>query len=169
MSGQNKEGVRAATGIDAVVVLDNVRSVHNVGAIFRTSDALAVSKICLCGITPAPVDRFGRERTDLHKAALGAEKSVMWERHSSTLDAVTKLREEGYTVIAIEQGNNSMDYKSVIPQEKTAFVFGNEVDGVSQEVLKQCDFVAEIPMHGTKESLNVSVSFGVAMFRFLDR
>lgn len=152
-----------------VVVLDNVRSVHNVGAIFRTSDALGVGKIFLCGITPAPIDRFGRERTDLHKAALGAEKSVSWEQRSSTLECVTQLKKEGYTVIAIEQDEWSVDYKSVTVTGKTAFVFGNEVDGISKDVLKQCDVVADIPMVGTKESLNVSVSFGVAMFRFLDR
>lgn len=154
---------------EVVVVLDNVRSVHNVGSIFRTSDALGVSKIYLCGITPAPIDRFGRERTDLHKAALGAEKSVAWEQCYSTLSLVTSLRSEGYSVIAIEQGDRSVDYKTVIPSGKTAFVFGNEVDGVSEDVLKQSDFVAHVPMMGEKESLNVSVCFGVAMFRFLNQ
>ena len=154
---------------DIVVVLDNVRSVHNVGSVFRTSDALGVSLIMLCGITPAPVDRFGRDRDDLHKAALGAEKTVSWRQCSSALECVTSLRQEGYTVIAIEQDERSVDYKTVSVGEKTAFVFGNEVDGVSKNVLEQCDVVAEIPMMGGKESLNISVSFGVAMFRFLDR
>ena len=164
MTGQEKEKRH-----ETVVVLDNVRSVHNVGAIFRTSDALGISRIILCGITPAPIDRFGRERSDLHKAALGAEKVVEWEQSASALSAVTNLRAEGYTVIAVEQSDESVDYKSVSVSDKTAFVFGNEVDGVSDDVLKQCDVVAEIPMAGTKESLNVSVSFGVSMFRFLDR
>ncbi len=155
-------------GKEIVVVLDNIRSVHNVGSVFRTSDALGVSKIFLCGITPTPVDRFGRDRDDLHKAALGAEKSVAWKHHPSTLELVTSLKAEGYSVIAIEQCERSVDYKTVIVSDKTAFVFGNEVDGVSKDVLEQCDVVADIPMMGEKESLNVSVSFGVAMFRMLD-
>jgi 23S rRNA (guanosine2251-2'-O)-methyltransferase len=153
---------------DIVVVLDNVRSVHNVGSVFRTSDALGVSEIFLCGITPAPVDRFGRDRDDLHKAALGAEKTVAWKQCTSTLECVSKLKQDGYTVIAIEQDERSVDYKNVSPSQKTAFIFGNEVDGVSKDVLEQCDVVAEIPMMGGKESLNISVSFGVAMFRMLD-
>jgi tRNA G18 (ribose-2'-O)-methylase SpoU len=154
---------------DVVVVLDNVRSVHNVGSIFRTSDALGIDRVFLCGITPTPIDRFGRERTDLHKAALGAEKTVSWEWHDSALSIVISLKAEGYTVIAIEQSTSSVDYKTVIPSGKTAFVFGNEVDGVAECVLNQCDFVAHIPMRGIKESLNVSVCFGVAMFRFLNQ
>lgn len=154
---------------EIVVVLDGIRSVHNVGAIFRTSDALGVSKLFLCGITPTPVDRFGRERTDLHKAALGAEKSVGWEHVSSALKCVTKLKAEGYTVVSVEQSDDSVDYKSVSLTGKTAFVFGNEVEGVSNELLELSDIIAEIPMSGMKESLNVSVSFGVAMFRMLNR
>lgn len=154
---------------EVVVVLDNVRSVHNVGAIFRTSDALGVNKIFLCGITPTPVDRFGRERNDLHKAALGAEKSVSWEYYSSSLLCVEQLKQEGYTVVCVEQAKNSIDYKTVIPKNKTCFVFGNEVEGVSKDVLEIADQVAEIEMMGKKESLNVSVTFGIMMFRMLDR
>lgn len=152
-----------------IVVLDNIRSVHNVGAIFRTSDALGVDEIILCGITPAPIDRFGRERTDLHKAALGAEKSVLWRQHSSTLELVTSLKQEGYSVVCVEQSDTSIDYKEVTLTEKTVFVFGNEVEGVSNEVLEIADVIAEIKMLGDKESLNVSVSFGVVMFRILNR
>ena len=100
---------------------------------------------------------------------MSSEKVVEWEQSASALSAVTNLRAEGYTVIAVEQSDESVDYKSVSVSDKTAFVFGNEVDGVSDDVLKQCDVVAEIPMAGTKESLNISVAFGVAMFRFLDR
>ncbi len=154
---------------EVVVVLDNVRSVHNVGAIFRTSDALGVNKIFLCGITPTPIDRFGRERNDLHKAALGAEKSVSWEYYSSSLLCVEQLKQEGYTVVCVEQAKNSIDYKTVIPKNKTCFVFGNEVEGVSKDVLEIADQVAEIEMMGEKESLNVSVTFGIMMFRMLDR
>ena len=112
---------------EAVVVLDNIRSIHNVGSIFRTSDALGVTKIYLCGITPTPIDRFGRERTDLHKAALGAEKTVSWEQHSSTFDVVTSLKKDGYSVVCVEQSDNSVDYKDVTPTSKTVFVFGSEV------------------------------------------
>lgn len=154
---------------EIIVVLDNVRSVHNVGAIFRTSDALGISKIFLCGITPTPIDRFGRERSDLHKSALGAEKSVSWEHHSSALECVLHLKEEGYSVVCIEQDKNSIDYKNVIPKNKIVFVFGNEVSGVSKEILSVADQIAEINMSGAKESLNVSVTFGIVMFRILNK
>ncbi len=154
---------------EVVVVLDNVRSVHNVGAIFRTSDALGISKIFLCGITPSPVDRFGRERSDLHKSALGAENSVKWEYVSSALDCVLHLKSLGYSVVCIEQDKNSIDYKNVIPKNKTVFVFGNEVTGVSKEILLTADEIAEINMSGKKESLNVSVTFGIVMFRILNK
>ncbi len=154
---------------EIIVVLDNIRSVHNVGAIFRTSDALGIDKIFLCGITPAPVDRFGRERSDLHKAALGAENSVAWEQHFSACTCVEQLKVEGYSVVCVEQAKNSIDYKTVIPKNKTVFVFGNEVDGISKDILELADCVAEIQMVGEKESLNVSVSFGIVMFRMLDK
>jgi tRNA G18 (ribose-2'-O)-methylase SpoU len=145
---------------EVVVILDNIRSVHNVGAIFRTADALGIDKIFLCGITPAPVDRFGRERNDLHKSALGAEKTVL---------CVEQLIKDGYSVVCVEQAKNSIDYKNVIPKNKTCFIFGNEVEGVSKEVLTLAHQVAEIPMMGEKESLNVSVTFGIVMFRMLDK
>lgn len=154
---------------EVVVVLDNIRSVHNVGSIFRTSDALGVSKIFLCGITPSPIDRFGRERIDLNKAALGAEKTVSWEQSSSALETVSSLKSEGYSVVCVEQSEGSIDYKSVTLGDKTAFVFGNEVNGIGHDILDVADIVAEISMEGMKESLNVSVSFGVAMFRMLDK
>jgi tRNA G18 (ribose-2'-O)-methylase SpoU len=157
------------TNQESVVVLDNIRSVHNVGAIFRTADALGIDKIFLCGITPTPIDRFGRERNDLHKAALGAEKSVSWKYHSSAFTCVEQLKAEGYSVVCVEQAKNSIDYKSVSPKNKTCFVFGNEVEGVSQDILGVADQIAEIPMSGEKESLNVSVTFGIVMFRVLDK
>lgn len=152
-----------------IVILDNIRSVHNVGAIFRTSDALGVDEIILCGITPAPIDRFGRERTDLHKAALGAEKTVPWKQSTSTLEVVTSLKREGYSVVCVEQSKSSIDYKNVTPNQKTAFVFGNEVEGISPEIFNVADHVAEIKMLGKKESLNVSVTFGIVMFRILNK
>ena len=154
---------------DVVVVLDNIRSVHNVGAIFRTADALGIDKIFLCGITPSPIDRFGRDRSDLHKSALGAEKTVSWEACTSAFLCVEQLKSEGYSVVCVEQAKNSVDYKTVNPKNKTCFIFGNEVEGVSKDVIDIADEVAEIKMMGKKESLNVSVTFGIVMFRMLEK
>jgi 23S rRNA (guanosine2251-2'-O)-methyltransferase len=153
---------------EVVIILDNIRSTHNVGSIFRTADALGVSKMVLCGTTPAPVDRFGRDRADISKVALGAEKSLVWKYEKSTLTAINKLKKEGYQIIAVEQAENSVDYKKVKTINKVAFVMGEEVSGLSPAVLKQADIIAEIPMRGEKESLNVSVAFGVALFRILN-
>ncbi|MBP6884922.1 MAG: TrmH family RNA methyltransferase [Candidatus Pacebacteria bacterium] len=153
----------------AVLILDNIRSTHNVGAIFRTADAVGVSKIYLVGITPAPLDRFGRERADIAKSALGAEKSVKWESVKKILPLLKKLKKEKYTIVAIEQSENSTDYKKVKAKGNTAFILGNEVEGVSKKTLNVCDVVAEIPMAGDKESLNVSVTAGIALFRILNK
>lgn len=154
---------------EIVVILPDVRSVLNVGSIFRTSDALGVSCVYLCGYTPTPIDRFGRERMDLHKAALGAEKSVSWKYVASVGDCITELKKDGFTIVAVEQDSRSIDYKDLEIKNKMAFIFGNEVEGVALDILDMCDSIAEIPMAGSKESLNIAVSFGVAMFRFLDR
>ena len=153
-----------------IVVLDNIRSTFNVGSIFRTSDALGVNKIILCGTTPAPKDRFGREREDIAKVALGAEKTIAWEYVAETIKAVKKLKQDGYRIIMIEQSEKSVDYKKIKikKNELVAFVMGTEVEGLSPTLLKLADNVAEIPMKGNKESLNVSVAFGVAMFRILN-
>jgi tRNA G18 (ribose-2'-O)-methylase SpoU len=151
---------------EIVIVLPDIRSVLNVGSIFRTADATAVSKIYLCGYTAAPVDRFGRNREDLHKAALGAEKTVLWEQNEDTRATVQKLKEDGYTVIAVEQVESSVSYDSFDynAYEKIALIFGNEVDGVQGEILEFADTVVELPMLGEKESLNVSVSAGVILY-----
>ena len=156
--------------IEAVVVLDNIRSTFNVGSIFRTSDALGVKEIILGGTTPAPTDRFGRERQDIAKVALGAEKSVAWKYEKDVLSVIKKLKKEGYQIIVVEQAENSVDYKKVKinKNKKVVFVMGAEVEGVSEEILRLADIIAEIPMLGQKESLNVSVSFGVALFRILN-
>ena len=153
-----------------IVVLDNIRSTFNVGSIFRTADALGVGEIILCGTTPAPVDRFGRVRKDIAKVSLGAEKNVPWKYEKSTWNAVRKLKKAGWKIIAVEQAENSVDYKKVklAKNGKYAFVMGAEVEGVNPEILKLADMVVEIPMRGLKESLNVSVSFGVALFRILN-
>lgn len=146
------------------VILDNIRSVHNVGSIFRTCDAAGVAKLYLCGTTPTPTDRFGRTRKDLAKVALGAETSVLWEYFADTNDVLKKLKEDGVRLVAVEQTEDAKDYRNVSFKEPVVFVFGNEVDGISKSTLALCDDVVEIPMRGTKESLNVSVAAGVILF-----
>ncbi|MGN0190460.1 MAG: RNA methyltransferase [Candidatus Cryptobacteroides sp.] len=146
------------------VVLDNIRSAHNVGSVFRTADAFGIDGICLCGITPVPPG------AEIHKSALGAEDSVKWERYARTMDAVDKLRAEGYTIVSIEQTVNSvkMDKFDAYGEgnPKYAVVFGNEVDGVDQEVVDNSDFSLEIPQFGSKHSLNVSVCAGAVLWHF---
>jgi tRNA G18 (ribose-2'-O)-methylase SpoU len=155
-----------------VLILPDIRSTQNVGAMFRTADAVGIDKIYLTGYTPLPVDRFGKKRSDVAKSALGAEDSVLWE-HKKSLDAlITKLKKEKFKIIAIEQNENSIDYKTLRlssgQENRIAFLVGNEVFGLSKNILKKCDFVAEIPMKGKKESLNVSVACGVTLFRILN-
>lgn len=154
---------------EAVVVLHNIRSVYNVGSVFRTADAVGVSKIYLTGYTPIPIDRFGRERKDIAKSALGAQNSVEWEYVKNISSVFKKLKKEQFEIVAVEQAETSIDYKKFKPKEKVAFLFGNEVRGVSKSLLEKCDNIIEIPMRGEKESLNVSVSAGVVLFRVLDR
>jgi len=155
---------------ETVVILDNIRSTFNVGSIFRTADALGIRQIILGGTTPSPIDRFGRERKDIAKVSLGAEKSVAWTYEKNILDIIKKLKKEGYRIIAIEQSKKSVDYKKVkfSKKDKLVFVIGSEREGVSKKILKQANIIAEIPMLGQKESLNVSVAFGVALFRILN-
>ncbi|MEI8123751.1 MAG: TrmH family RNA methyltransferase [bacterium] len=152
--------------VKKIVVLDNIRSVFNVGSIFRTSDALGVDKIYLCGCTPTPKDRFGRDRNDLAKVALGAQNNIEWEYCQTTEEVIKILKKEKVQIIALEQAENSVDYKKIKIKCSTAIVLGEEVSGLSKEVLKLADIVAEIPMKGKKESLNVSVAFGVAGYNF---
>ncbi len=145
-----------------VVVLDNVRSMQNVGSFFRTGDAFAVEKIILCGITATPPAR------DIHKTALGAEMTVRWEYAEKTTEAVMRLKEEGYRVLAIEQVEGAVMLNDFRTDEgaKYALVFGNEVAGVEQQVVDLADGAIEIPQVGTKHSLNVSVSGGVVLWNF---
>ena len=150
-----------------VVILDNIRSVYNVGSIFRTSDALGIDKIYLCGCTPTPIDRFGRSRQDLAKVALGAEKDITSEYCADTKEIIKKLKKEGYQIIAIEQDKKSVDFKKVKVKYPVAIVMGNEVGGIDKKNLALCDIIVEIPMVGKKESLNVSVSFGIAGYQIL--
>ena len=145
-----------------VVVLDNVRSLQNVGSFFRTGDAFAVERICLCGITATPPNR------DIHKTALGAETTVAWSYHETTAACLDALRTEGYRLLAVEQVEGAVMLDDLRPEPgvKYALVFGNEVFGVAQEAVDRCDGAVEIPQLGTKHSLNVSVSGGVVLWRF---
>ncbi|PIR89039.1 MAG: RNA methyltransferase [Candidatus Harrisonbacteria bacterium CG10_big_fil_rev_8_21_14_0_10_40_38] len=152
-----------------VVVLVNIRSAWNVGSIFRSSDAAGIDKIFLCGITPEPIDRFGNPRKDIAKVALGAEKTVSWEKSSRVVKTIDKLKKDGYTIIAIEQNKNSCPYDKIKPKNKTAIVLGNEVKGLPLAVLKRADKIGEIPMRGKKESLNVSVAFGIIVFEMIKK
>ena len=151
-----------------VLIVHNVRSAHNVGSIFRTAETAGVNEIYLTGYTPAPFDKFGRSRKDLAKVALGAEKTIPWKKFIKVGEAIKKLKKENFFIIAVEQSKNSIDYKKVKPKQKTAFIVGNEVRGLDRKVLSKCDAVAEIPIKGKKESLNVSVATGVTLFRILD-
>lgn len=145
-----------------VVVLDEVRSLYNVGSVFRSSDAFAVSAVYLCGITAVPPN------AEIHKTALGAEDSVDWKYFKRTQDAVNELKADGYEVLAIEQVEHStmLQYMTLDPQKKYAIILGNEVKGVQQEVVDMCDGCIEIPQFGTKHSLNVSVTAGILIWEF---
>lgn len=144
-----------------IIIADNVRSMHNVGSIFRTSDAFLVEKIYLCGITPTPPHR------EIQKTALGATESVDWQYVENTLDVINQLKKEGWTILALEQTTNSvmLDELKVEKGEKIAIVLGNEVEGVNQEVINLCHKAVEIPQFGTKHSFNVSVSCGIMLWQ----
>jgi len=147
-----------------VVILDNIRSLHNVGSIFRTSDAVGVEKLYLCGITPTPLDRLGRVRPSFLKVDLGAHENVLWEKRSSTWRTIDKLKSEGYKIYAIEQDKKSVPYSKIKAGKKVALVVGHEIRGLPESVLTRADKVLEIPMSGIKESLNVSVAFGIVAY-----
>lgn len=150
------------------LILHNIRSAYNVGSIFRTADACGITKVFLTGYTPTPTDRWGREVKAISKVALGAEKKMPWEYFPQPEKLMEKLKQEKVVIIGVEQHKNSIDYKKVKLKKSTAFLLGNEVGGIPESLLKQCDVIAEIPMRGQKESLNVSVATGVALFRMLD-
>lgn len=146
-----------------VVVLDNIRSAHNVGSAFRTADSFGIDKVFLCGISAVPPS------AEIHKSALGAEDSVPWEHVDDTLEAVRRLQAAGYTVVAVEQTVHSVKLGTFLrdPGRKYALIFGNEVSGVRQDVVDASDFSLEIPQYGTKHSLNVSVSVGVVLWEMV--
>ena len=155
-----------------IVILHNVRSLYNVGSIFRTADAVGVSKIYLCGITPKPIDEFGKPRPQLTKVSLGAEKYVEWEYFKSAPKLIDKLKMQGYKIFAIEQSKKSIPYykansKAQIAKRKIALVLGSEIKGLPKSILNRADKILEIPMKGKKESLNVSVAFGIIAFNLI--
>ena len=156
---------KRADKLPLVVVLDEVRSLHNIGSVFRTSDAFLVNGIYLCGITATP------PHPEMHKTALGAEDTVDWIYRKHTLDAVKELHEQGYTVLAIEQveGSTMLGDLQLDREKKYAIVMGNEVKGVQQEVVDDCDGCIEIPQYGTKHSLNVSVTTGIVLWEFANK
>lgn len=153
---------KQADKLPLVVVLDNIRSLHNVGSVFRTADAFRLAGICLCGITACPPS------AEIHKTALGAEDSVSWKYYTDALQAVASLKSLGYEVLAVEQVEHSikLDALQLQADKRYALVMGNEVKGVQQEVVDACDGAVEIPQFGTKHSLNVSVSAGIVIWEF---
>ena len=156
---------KQANKLPLAVILDEVRSLHNIGSVFRTSDAFLVERIYLCGITATP------PHPEMHKTALGAEDTVDWKYVKHTLEAVEELHNEGYTVLAIEQveGSTMLDELELEPDKKYAIVMGNEVKGVQQEVIDACDGCIEIPQYGTKHSLNVSVTTGIVLWELANK
>jgi tRNA G18 (ribose-2'-O)-methylase SpoU len=172
--------------MDMIALIYNVRSLYNVGSIFRTADAAGFKKIYICGITPSPLDRFGNKRKELAKVALGAEDCLPWEKigdspsSQATISLVKKLKKEGFLICAVEQDDKSIPLNRFIKKnKKIALIVGDEVRGVPKSILKYCDYILEIPMRGAvirqthhprytghgKESLNVSVAFGIVAFR----
>ncbi len=159
------EEFKEAEKLPLVVVLDNIRSMNNIGSVFRTSDAFRIASVYLCGITATP------SHPELHKTALGAEFSVDWKYFKNTLDAVEELKSNGYTVYAIEQveGSIKLDQLNLDLNKKYAIVMGHEVKGVAQDVVNACNGSIEIPQYGTKHSLNVSVTTGIVLWKFFEK
>lgn len=156
------EAFKAQDKLPVVVVLDNVRSMHNVGSAFRTGDGFAIEKMILCGITARPPHR------EIEKTALGATQSVEWVHYEDTLDAIKELKEKGYEIIAIEQASGSVMLNTFKPDQskKYALIFGNEVNGVNEEVMATIDQCIEIPQFGTKHSFNIVISAGIVLWDF---
>lgn len=151
------------------LILENIRSAYNVGAIFRTADGAGVSKIFLIGYTPAPTDRFGRSQPEIKKTSLGASETLPWEHHGTTLPVLENLRKAGVITVVVEQGRRSQWIGDFVVPKEVVYVVGNEIDGVSAAVQEAADMVIEIPMLGSKESLNVSVAAGIVLYHGLGR
>jgi tRNA G18 (ribose-2'-O)-methylase SpoU len=149
---------------EVAVLLHNIRSAHNVGAIFRTADAAGVTKVYLSGYTPTPLDRFGRPSKEIGKTALGGELSVGWEYSKTPTRLISRLKKAGWQIVGVEQDARAINYKEFKTSGPTLIILGNEVRGLSKGLRDRCDVIVEIPMHGKKESLNVSVAAGIILF-----
>lgn len=147
------------------LILHDVRSAYNVGAIFRTADGAGVTKVFLSGYTPAPIDRFGRTQPEIEKTSLGASGTMPWEAVSSLPQLIEDLKTNGVTVVAVEQSDSSVPLGEFTEPSNVAYIMGNETEGIAKEMLELCDVVVDIPMLGKKESLNVSVAAGVVLYR----
>lgn len=159
----SKEDFEQAEKLDVVVVLDNIRSLSNVGAFFRTADAFRIGELFLCGITACPPQR------EIHKTALGADETVKWRYFKTTEAACQQLKAEGYKVFAVEQVEGSVPLQDFTFEPHTSFILGNEVEGVSEEALPFCDGAIELPQEGTKHSINVSVCAGIVMWKLFEK
>lgn len=162
---KNLEEYKKAGKFPVVVILDNIRSSHNVGSVFRTCDAFLIEKLLLCGITATPPNR------DVLKTAIGASESVTWEHINDIAISIQNLKKEGYTIISIEQTENSLPLDKFTPETngKYALVFGNEVKGVQQNIINESDLCLEIPQYGTKHSFNISVSTGIVLWEIINK
>ena len=151
-----------------ILILHNIRSAQNIGAMFRTSEAIGIDKIILSGYSATPTDRFGRPEKKIIKSALGSEKLVEWQYSENIENTLGEYKEKGYRIAAVEQTSNSVDYKDYAPQENQIIIMGNEVDGVEEGLLMLADDVLELPMKGEKESLNVATCCGIVLYRLFD-
>lgn len=159
---KNLTDIKKHKRFPVVVLCDNIRSIYNVGSIFRTSDGAFIEKLYLCGYTPHP------PRKEIDKVALGATLSVPFEYYKNPLEAIEKIKASGYKLCALEQTDSSIDYKEIKKEDfPLCLVIGNEISGVSNEIIERCDMSIEIPMYGVKQSLNVSVSYGIAIFELI--
>jgi len=149
------------------LILENIRSAYNVGAIFRTADGAGVGKIFLVGYTPLPTDRFGREQPEIKKTSLGASDKIAWEHREKTVPLIAELKREGFRVVAVEQSDSAIMLDKFAVPANVAYILGNEIEGVDEESLERVDSVVEIPMLGSKESLNVSVAGGIILYHGL--
>ncbi|HCA43718.1 MAG TPA: RNA methyltransferase [Bacteroidetes bacterium] len=161
---KNLTDIKKHKRFPVVVLCDNIRSIYNVGSIFRTSDGAFIEKLYLCGYTPHP------PRKEIDKVALGATLSVPYEYYKNPIEALEKIKEMGYKLCALEQTDRSIDYKEIkIEDFPLCLVIGNEISGVSNEIIERCEMSIEIPMYGVKQSLNVSVSYGIAIFELISK
>jgi 23S rRNA (guanosine2251-2'-O)-methyltransferase len=151
------------------VLLHDIRSAHNVGAMLRTGDAIGVTKFYFSGFTPTPLDKFHRPVKEIAKTALGAEKTIAWQYDKSPFAIIAGLKNEGYLIIGLEQDARAVDYKSLSLPTKALVIVGSEVEGMLPSLRELCDVLLDIPMKGNKESLNVATAFGILMFRVFDR